>query len=463
MLRLTRRSLLVAASVLAAVLAAWGLLAHRPQPADARGQQAEGQQPPAGNIVRQGFPARSFDENDMTSSDSGWEIEWEITQPTNGSRSYNPPSSVLKIAAAKFMYKDKEGKPRWITVLRNLELGESFVPYDPGFPQFRDVASFAFHIVPADERLLGPACVAKGAILDSANPYMKNKVYKEVHDDGLRWLSDDGGDGPDRGRRGEKMLIWAVLYAANYRYIMEYGFADDGIITCRLGATGRNLRPLQRDESDCHLHIGCWMYQPDLGDPTNPDLGGPAHNVVQLVSRLPANPGVANGKFKIDRRPFGTPPCTELDKPALEGAAVWVPEEFTTLRVESAVRKNGNPIPQATSYDLVPIRYGSVRNIQPLYEFANKDFWVTAGTTGPETRFSNVPSYVADPPRPIDRTPVTVWHNSPALHMHRAEDFAPNGVSNYPHVAITAWTGFMLKPRNLFDSTPLFNATTRGD
>jgi len=313
----------------------------------------------------------------------------------------------------------------------------------------------------ADPKLLGPPCVAPGEVLASADPAMSNKVYKEVHDDGLRWLSDEGGDGPDRGRRGEKMLIWAVLYSANYRYLIEYGFADDGVITCRLGATARNLRPRQPDGSDVHLHVGCWMFEPDLGDPTNPDAGGPEHNVVQLVRRVPVNPGREDGKFKVERRPFGTPPCTEPDKPALEGPADWVAEEFTTLRVESTVRKNNNPTPQPTSYDLVPVRTGSMRHIQPVFEFANHDFWVTAGGTGPESRYVEVPSYVGNPPRPVDRTPVTVWHNAAALHVPRAEDFAVDGVSNFPNGAVAAWAGFLLKPRNLFDSTPLFTAPAR--
>jgi len=33
--------------------------------------------------VRQGFPARSADPKDVTKSDSAWEVEWEITNPTN--------------------------------------------------------------------------------------------------------------------------------------------------------------------------------------------------------------------------------------------------------------------------------------------------------------------------------------------------------------------------------------------
>ena len=41
-------------------------------------------------------------------------------------------------------------------------------------------------------------------------------------------------------RRGQKLLLWGVLDAANYRYIIEYGFQDDGVITFRVGSTGRN-------------------------------------------------------------------------------------------------------------------------------------------------------------------------------------------------------------------------------
>ena len=37
----------------------------------------------APNIVRQGFPAAGSDPDDLTKSETAWEIEWELTHPTN--------------------------------------------------------------------------------------------------------------------------------------------------------------------------------------------------------------------------------------------------------------------------------------------------------------------------------------------------------------------------------------------
>ncbi len=406
---------------------------------------------PTPNVVRQGFPARTASARDATKSDTAWEIEWEITNPTNKPNSASAPSSVLKIAVARFMYRDKNNKVRWITVLRNLELGELFVPYDPGNPRYNDVAGQKFWIVKADPKLLGPACVAPGEVLASTHPTMDRKVYKEIHDDGLRWLSDGGIMGPDRGRRGEKMILWAVFNGGNYRYVIEYGFSDDGVITSRLGATARNHSARHADGNDVHLHVGCWMFDPELTDPKAPDAGGVPQNRYSLVRRLPRSPGVANGLFRIDVRPFGA----SAKGPALEGSALWLPEEFTVLRVESATRTNGNG--QPTAYDLVPVRHGSVRNFPTAgFDWVNKDFWVTHRVKGP-ARYIQVPSYVGKPPRPLEGKPITVWHNSALLHVPRAEDFGPDGRSNGMGVALTSWASFVLKPRNLFDRTPLFN------
>src|SRR5205807_9884686 len=126
---------------------------------------------------------------------------------------------------------------------------------------------------PARKEYLGPSCVLPGEILDSANKFWANTVHKEVHDDGIRWMSAETGgrnEIGDRARRGEKMILWATYYGANYRYLMEYTFGDDGMLTCRLGPTGRNIFNRQDDQGDTHLHIGCWRFEPDLGDPTVP-------------------------------------------------------------------------------------------------------------------------------------------------------------------------------------------------
>ena len=48
-------------------------------------------------------------------------------------------------------------------------------------------------------------------------------------------------DEVELGLRGETLILWSQFDSGNYRYLMEYRFSDEGVITCRLGATAGNL------------------------------------------------------------------------------------------------------------------------------------------------------------------------------------------------------------------------------
>jgi hypothetical protein len=410
------------------------------------------------HIVRQGFPAAKSDPNNLPKSDTAWEIEWDLTSPDN--RPHMPPGTTMRIRSAKFMWKDKNGQPKWITVARMLELGEIYVPYDNGYTAFMDIHHHPFYTTPARREYLGPNCVAPGEILRSPNPTWNETVHKEVHDDGVRWMSaetDFGYHIADRARRGEKLMLWSTYFGANYRYLVEYDFRDDGVITCRLGFTGRNLLPRQRDQLDTHLHIACWRMEMDLGDPTT-KVGGPKDNDVLLVRRV-FNEGTE--RFEQVIKPFAKNSLGQ----ACEGSARWRATEFTTLRIQSRVRKNthGRPI----TYDLLPHRWGSTEQLQSAGYFGatgmdwiNNDFWVTRTESG-FTSYVDVARYAAGK-RPLDGYPTTVWHSSPAIHVVRGEDYGDeDGTNNFTGLALTGWAEFHLKPRDLFDSTPLYKPTTR--
>src|SRR5207302_8584142 len=97
------------------------------------------------------------------------------------------------------------GQPQWITVARMLELAEIYVPYDNGSTAFLDIHDMPFYITQARQHFLGPNCVAPGEILKSDNPAWSDTVYKEIHDDGIRWISaetDDRNEIADRARPG---------------------------------------------------------------------------------------------------------------------------------------------------------------------------------------------------------------------------------------------------------------------
>lgn len=432
-------------------------IAARSTTQDERPKSVDAQNP-VSNVVRQGFPAGKADPNDLTKSDTGWEIEWDLTNPDN--KPMMPPGTVFRIRSAKFMWKNKAGEPQRITVARMLEMAEIYVPYDNGYIAFLDVHHHPFYITPARKEFLGPNCVAPGEILKSPNPAWNETVHKEVHDDGIRWMSADTDDRyeiADKVRRGEKLLLWSTYYGANYRYLIEYDFRDDGVITCRLGFTGRNLLPRQADQMDTHLHIGCWRMEMDLGDPMS-NTGGPNDNDVLLVRRV-FNDGTE--RFEQVAKPFGK----NSQGQGCEGSARWRATEFTSVRLQSKVRKNAHGRPVA--FDIIPHRSGTTEQLQATpyaesgnMDWVNQDFWVTRTESG-FTDYVDVPKY-ANGKRPIDGQPTTIWHCSPALHVVRGEDYGDeDGTSNYTGLALTGWAEFHIKPRELFDSTPLYQPTRR--
>jgi hypothetical protein len=443
--------LLVMAGLLALCIHGTGVTPARQFPRPARPAPAPASNFPA-NVVKQGFPAARFDPAEPEKSDSAWEIEWELTHPEN--RPFFPPGSVLRIKSAKFMWKDRFGKPQWVTVLRMLEIAEIYVGYNNG-TTFLDVHDMSFYTTRARKEYLGPNCVAPGELLTSSNPAWTRTVCKEVHDDGVRWMSADTSgrnEITDRVRRGEKLLLWATYYGANYRYLMEYRFRDDGVITCRIGPTGRNIFNRQKDQGDIHLHVGCWRMEMDLGDPVN-KVGGPKDNEVQLSRRIFDE---EKEKFAQVARPFNKNGFGQ----ACEGNGRWNPDEFTTLRVASTVRKNAHGRPIA--YDVISQRFGTLRRLQPSggaynadMEFINQDFWVTRTESG-FTDYIHLPRYAREK-RPLAGYPTTIWLATPSLHFPRGEDFdMNNGTNSFGGVAITTWAGFELRPRDMFDGTPLY-------
>ena len=287
-----------------------------------------------------------------------------------------------------------------------------------------------------------------------------SKSWREVHDDGLRWMDGYAKKaGDNRGYRGEKLVLMAGFQAVNYIYLTEYDFTDDGRIVCRLGFTAHNLdvrggRYKNQKEGDVHLHVGCWRMDFDLSDVTNPGspLGSAKSNEYRIVNRrFDPNPGWP--RFFQEDKPFGE---------GKEGFALWEAEKFTTLRVQSNVVQNAHRRPIA--YDLMPVRHGSVRGLLPRADvknanmgFINYDFWIThKPAAGYRQSYHEVPGLAANQ-LPLKGNPATVWYNSPALHVPRTEDFGgPNGTNNQLGLALTSWIEFTLRPRDLFDNTPLY-------
>ncbi|MEX0679684.1 MAG: hypothetical protein WD063_21625 [Pirellulales bacterium] len=343
--------------------------------------------------------------------DTQWRVIWGIERHAG-------MSEILFVKEAYF--KRSKDEPE-LKVLNDCRLAEIFVPYNGG-ARIYDLSGHSFSLVTIDEQVLGPACVAPGAILArDGQPSESGLVAREVHDGHLRWMN-----AAERTRRGQSLSLWSVLDGSNYRYIMLYDFRDDGLVGFRLGATAHNLYSSDDDETT-HLHLGCWRLHLALGDPRQTKF-----SVVRLDTEKAT---------------------TVVETAAQERRIKWNPDEFTALRVESLVEKNSHAPPHAIGYELMPLRMGSARYSGVGEEFTLHDLWVTRPDAA-ERRPRDLGQY--ENGQALGSAGATIWHQVPVLHRARDEDFGRVGTNSGEGVAITAWAGLDLKPRNLFSKTPLY-------
>ena len=231
------------------------------------------------------------------------------------------------------------------------------------------------------------------------------------------------------------MVLWAGLQAGNYMYLMQYGFQDDGTISFRVGATGQNL-PGARKEP--HMHDAHWRIDIDLFDGAKNDAMMMTH--AETPSDLSA---------EDTEEPFNS---------GLEGGIEWDPKQFTMIRVQSD-KKNANG--KKISYDLMPIRQGTARHKEA---FTHHDLWVTRShpERPMEMLFANLPAIIRNG-ESVEQTDIVLWVTSSSHHEPRDEDGKGSRArrlwyydDGWEGSALVMWSGFDLRPRNLFDRTPFY-------
>jgi primary-amine oxidase len=333
---------------------------------------------------------------------TAWKVHW-ATRTGNG----------LYIQDAWF----KRGpKDPWMQVLGDARIAEIFVPYHTGSPRFWDIDQ-GFDMRTLTREDAGP----HGKLL--GNPPL---VCAELRDRGIIWVETTKGS-----RRGQTLVLWGAIHASNYYYITEFGFQDDGTITFRLGSTGRNY---PSREWEGHMHNGMWR--------VDVNLDGPSNNSVYLVEHLEPD-GEHPGKARTRRTPFNQ---------GSEGGANWDALRFTSLQIVNDKKKNKRG--QIASYELMSLRMGNARHYNDeKEECSHHDFWVTRNKPG-ELFYPNVPKYVRDQ-EPIMNTDVVIWHSAAGHHEPRSEDgeMLKNELVGATPVM---WSGFDLRPRNIFDRSPLY-------
>ena len=318
----------------------------------------------------------------------------------------------------------------WMQVLHDARIAELFVPYhETGNPRFLDLTGFSFPLAEVKEEDAG----LNGILLPPFDGDPFPTVVREVRDRGVAWKDYANGV-----RRGREMVLWAGLEAGNYMYLIQYGFQDDGTITFRVGATGQNLPGARKQP---HMHNAYWRVDVDLID------GRKNNAMVMNHAETTRDP-----RAQDTAEPFNY---------GVEGGIDWKPEEFTMVRVESE-RKNANGKPIA--YDLMPSRQGSSRHKEA---FTHHDLWVSRSHPERplELIYGNLPAIVKDG-ESVEGTDVVLWVTSASHHEPRDEDGKPNAGrrlwrwdDGWEGSALVMWSGFDLRPRNLFDRTPFYPYT----
>ncbi|HYV37071.1 MAG TPA: hypothetical protein VE988_15300 [Gemmataceae bacterium] len=357
------------------------------------------------NIVEQIFPPNGIME-------TAWKVEWD-TEIRHG--------LVIKNAWFK-----RSPEHDWMQVLGDARVCELFVPYHRGSPRFWDVTQYTFELTRVTADDAGP----HGKIHISNNGRATIPcVVEEIKDRGVIWKDNRGV------RRGHTMLLWACIDAANYRYLVEYGFQDDGCITFRCGATGHNLGG---NEYVPHMHNVYWR--------VDVNLDGKDYNTAQLMERIEPKQGDKT-KADVIHTTFNG---------GKEGFADWDASKFTMLRVINTQKKNARG--ENYAYDVMPARMGNSRHFGNGEACTQHDFWVTKADPK-EMTYRDLPKYING--ENIENTDIVIWYSSPVFHEPRSEDgkIVNGQLWGCTHVG---WAGFTFRPSNIFDQTPLYHPYNTG-
>jgi primary-amine oxidase len=297
-----------------------------------------------------------------------------------------------------------------LNVVADARVAQIFVPYATGDPRYYDT-SFGF-----PNAVISSNLCLKGALFDGGTACLEHR------DRDTDWMSPSGV--VPTGRRGEEAVLWSVLYAANYLYIEEWGFRDDGVFWGRVGATGQNLPGV---ETESHTHDYVWRIVPHFARKGNSVNYVGIHEPVSQLTAPDVSLQIAH--------PTGV---------------VWNPQRFDQVEVYAPGVTNGRG--DTTAYRLIPMPVAGLAH--HFEDFTQADLWATKGDPL-ETDAASLPIYAKEKASLVNAD-VALWYRGSFRHQPRDEDGYYDSGGNWIGTTHTIWTGFMFMPRNLFDRSPFF-------
>jgi hypothetical protein len=329
----------------------------------------------------------------------------------------------LVITGASFQ--KAPGTP-FIYVLFDGRLGEIFVPYHSGGPRYGDISGTG-----GASGMYDPMPLTRAQFPPPRQILPGGKICKEKREY-LAWMNSiptflDPAK-PPVVRYGQEVVYFSVLMAANYAYIMEWTFRDDGTILVRAGSTGPKASGFPKEG---HMHDFTWRLDIDLNGVEN------SAYLTKHVENL--TPPTGTGSTGRDN----------MYLISVEGSRFWKPQNFNSLQIFAKTLVNGSTPPRKTSYELVPMRSGTARHSEP---FTKKDFWVSRYNPAQSFLAANLPDYVRDGQSTVNQD-LVIWYTGSEHHETDSRDEDKDTVP-------ILWTGFELIPNNLFDGTPFYPTPT---
>ena len=326
---------------------------------------------------------------------SEWKLCYDIQRMPDESGS--PTASETLILSEATFRPGAAATP--VSVLGDLRLVEIFVPYNSGGPRFTDLTGFDFDL----QALTTTEC--------PSTRLSGNRICKEVSDRDLAWRDPD----VPIARRGERLVLWSLLNAANYDYVMYYAFYDDGTIEVRAGSTGRKLGG--PDDTEGHEHVFAWRINLDVA-------------------------GAGGDTVSVSNQSFGGKSVREkAEVLSTEAGVPWSAAGFTDVEVDDNARTNANG--RLTGYALKPLRSGLPKFREPWTRYP---IWVTRNHPN-ELRAEGLPGYLDR--ESVENQDVVLWYLDTHHHEQNMRDEDRDTVP-------VLWTTFQLVPQNLWNGTPFY-------
>ncbi|KAK1995424.1 copper amine oxidase [Colletotrichum falcatum] len=363
-------------------------------------------------------------------------------------------------------------------VFYRLSLAEMVVPY--GNPERPHQRKHAFDLGEYGAgymtNSLSLGCDCKGEIhyLDADFPTraggvrtIKNAICIHEEDSGILFKHSDFRDDSVIVTRGRKLVIQQIFTAANYEYVIQWVFHQDGTIQPEVKLTGilntYSINPGEDTKgwgtqvypgvnAHNHQHLFCLRVDANVDGPRNTVF---AVDAVASDAPVGSQENFYGNAFYARRTKLDTTGKARTDYDAATSRTWEIantdklhPYSGKPVAYKLVSREVPGLLPKEGS--LVWKRAGFARHAVHVTKYRDDELW-PAGRHVPQTSGEpsrGLPEWIGDGSENIEQEDIVLWHTFGVTHIPSPEDYPI-----MPREDIT----LLLRPRNFFASNPVLD------